>query len=222
MWVRASEAVSKLSWAEARTHMKIANKALSHVGPGFSPAEQRIPRGLRARASSGFLDGLFSPDPHGCPVQQPAAAAVGHVICTKGDEFPLRSSNMHAAALQTLKVYIPRILEGHTRNTQRMALNAIEESAWPGPALGCCYAAIVHESRLFVLPVPAHIIFGSRGRILCGLRGALVFCGCRQCAVFPQHGERRKGTVRRLSAGREQVLNLQLSLCLVLNGGENI
>jgi hypothetical protein len=28
--------------------------------------------------------------------------------------------------------------------------------------------------------------------------------------------------VRRLSAGREQVLNLQLSLCLVLNGGENI
>jgi hypothetical protein len=40
--------------AEACTHMKIANKALSHVGPGFSHAEQRIPRELKAWAISGL------------------------------------------------------------------------------------------------------------------------------------------------------------------------
>ena len=51
---------------------------------------------------------------------------------------------------------------------------------------------------------------------------AFVFCGCNQCAVFSQHGERRKGAVGRLSAGGKQILNFQFSLSLILNGGQDV
>lgn len=132
---------------------------------------------------------------------------------------------MHAAALQSLEIEVPRVLKGHARDAQRMALDAIKEIAgWAGPARGFGFAAMAHrrDHGLFVFPMPANIVHRAGRRILRGLPAAFVFRGCNQDAVFSQHGERRKGAVGRLSAGGKQILNFQFSLSLILNGGEDV
>ena len=102
---------------------------------------------------------------------------------------------MNAAALQTLQVYVPRILKSHARDAERVALRPLEEIS--GAA-----------GRIAVLPVPANIILGPGGRIIpdaSGLRYEQ--CGWNQFPIFSQHGERRKGAVRLLSGRWYHVLH---------------
>jgi hypothetical protein len=172
---------------------------------------------------------VFSPDPlvdFRLPLIHPSsAAAVGQVIAAERYQFSLRRSHVYAAALQSFEIDIPRVLKRHARDAQRMALDAIEEIAGRAdPDRGCRFAAIAHRrgGGLFVFPMPANILLRSGRRILCGLRITFVICDCNQYAVFSQHGERRKGAVGRLSAGGKQILNLQFSLSLILNGGEDV
>jgi hypothetical protein len=152
-----------------------------------------------------------------------AAAAVGHIVGAKRDQFVLRRCHVHAASLQPFEIDIPRVLKSHTRDAQRMALNPIEEiQGCACPAPGCRFAAIGRRGWFVVPPVPADVIAGSCGRILQNPLRPLIPCGCHQYTVFSQHGERRKGAVGCLSTGGQQILHLQLPLSLILDGGQDI
>ncbi len=59
---------------------------------------------------------------------QPAAFAVCHVVGAEWDEFFLRSGYMNTAALQPLKIEIPRILKSHSGYAEGMALDLIQEA----------------------------------------------------------------------------------------------
>ncbi len=60
-------------------------------------------------------------------IQEPSAAAVGHVISAERYQPVLRRGDVDAALLKPFKIYIPRILKSHAGDAQRMAQNAIEQ-----------------------------------------------------------------------------------------------
>lgn len=53
--------------------------------------------------------------------------AIGKVVKAEGNQLPVRSDHMNATSLQSLQVYIPGVLESHSRNAQKMALCAIRK-----------------------------------------------------------------------------------------------
>jgi hypothetical protein len=133
---------------------------------------------------------------------------------------------MDAAALQTFKVYIPGILKSHARNTERIALDSIQQLCERILSIsGAGFAAAFpgFGGAFAVSPVAADIIFRSLGSIISWrLRNSLILCGRNQSAIFSQHGERRKGTVGILSPGGDEIFNLQLSMRLALDGEEYV
>ena len=157
---------------------------------------------------------------------QPLAFAAGHVVGAEGYQLFLSSRHMNATALQSIEIDGPCILKSHCRNTKRMALNAVEKTERRlGRTRGTGIAEIPDRrgSRLDVFPMLTDIVPGPICGFLSGnLQRSFILCSSRQCTIFSQHGERRKGAVGCLSPRRDKIFDPQFSSGLILDTGKQI